>query len=117
MIRISEYNLIDKNGSMYVVNRNKSVCPLCGEELHKKGWVRRIVRTKQGEKYFVKLRRLFCNSCKKYHRELPDFLYPYKHYESEIINGVMERLITSNTLEFEDYPCEMTMTRWKTQKM
>lgn len=116
MIRILEYDLIDKDGDLYVVNRNKSICPLCGGELCKKGNVRRIVKTKNGKKYVVNLKRLFCNNCGKYHRELPDFLYPYKHYESEIINGVTEGLITSNTLEFEDYPCEMTMNRWKAEK-
>ena len=42
-----------------------------------------------------------------------DFLHPYKQYDSEIIDGVIEGLIDSDTLGFEDYPCEMTMKRWR----
>ena len=28
-------------------------------------------------------------------------------------HGVLEGLITCETLGFEDYPCEMTMIRWR----
>lgn len=37
------------------------------------------------------------------HRELPDFIFPYKQYEAEIIIGVLEGFITCETLGFEDY--------------
>ena len=39
-----------------------------------------------------------------------------KEYESEIIIGVIEGLITPETLGYEDYPCEMTMNRWLSEK-
>lgn len=38
--------------------------------------------------------------------------FPYKQYEAELISGVLEGLITVETLDFEDYPCESTMKRW-----
>ena len=50
------------------------------------------------------------------HRELTELLFPYKQYESEVITGVLEGLITCETIGFEDYPCEMTMLRWLSQK-
>ena len=50
------------------------------------------------------------------HRELPEELFPYKQYESEVIRGVLEGLITCETLGYEDYPCEVTMIRWIAQK-
>lgn len=50
------------------------------------------------------------------HRELPSSIIPYKEYESEIIIGVIEGLITPETLGYEDYPCEMTMNRWLSEK-
>lgn len=56
--------------------------------------------------------RLRCCNCHAVHRELPDFIFPYKQYEADIIIGVLEGLITCETLGFEDYPCEMTMIRW-----
>lgn len=40
-------------------------------------------------------------------------LYFRKQYEADIIIGVLEGLITCGTLGFEDYPCEMTMIRWR----
>jgi hypothetical protein len=55
--------------------------------------------------------------CGAVHRELTDDILPYKQYEAEIIRGVLEGLITSDTFGFEDYPCEVTMVRWKAQKL
>lgn len=48
--------------------------------------------------------------------ELSELLVPYKQYEAEVIIGVLEGLITCETIGFEDYPCEMTMLRWLSQK-
>lgn len=50
------------------------------------------------------------------YRELSELLVPYKQYEAEVIIGVLEGLITCETIGFEDYPCEMTMLRWLSQK-
>lgn len=49
-------------------------------------------------------------------REMGGLFFPYKQYEAEVIFGVLEGLITCETLGFEDYPCEMTMLRWLSQK-
>ena len=46
---------------------------------------------------------------------LPDYILPYKHYESEIIFGVLEGLIDLDTYGYEDYPCETTMNRWRAE--
>ena len=54
--------------------------------------------------------------CGVLHREIPNDLLPYKQYEVEVIKGVIEGLINCETLGFEDYPCEMTMNRWLSQK-
>lgn len=39
----------------------------------------------------------------------------FKHYEADIIDGVVEGLIGPDTLGYEDFPCEETMKRWKKQ--
>lgn len=75
--------------------------------------VKRIIRMKYGHKNNIYIRRLRCQNCNSLHRELPDCLFPYKQYESEIIKGVLEGYITCETLGFEDYPCEITMMRWR----
>lgn len=95
-----------------MVESGATVCPYCNGELKYYDSVRRIVRTKYGKTTFILLRRLRCNNCRSIHREIPEIIFPFKHYEKEIIIGVVEGLITYNTIGFEDYPSELTMTRW-----
>ena len=91
---------------------NVSTCPECGGTLKYYDKVRRIVRTKGGTTWYEKIKRFRCIECKRLHRMLPYTILPFKHYEAEIIEGVVNGIITSDTLGFEDYPCEMTMIRW-----
>ncbi len=97
-----------------MITNNESVCPRCGGQLKYYDSVKRIVRTKNRNTRKIIIHRYRCLSCFSIHREIPNRILPYKQYESEIIIGVREGLITSNTLGYEDYPCEMTMIRWKT---
>lgn len=99
-----------------MVSMNASICPKCGGELKHYDSVQRIIRTKARRTSWMSLRRLRCVECGTFHRALPEVLFPYKQYEAEVIRGVLEGLITCETIDFEDYPCEMTMERWKAQK-
>lgn len=74
--------------------------------------VDRIVIRKYGIKEKTKIVRFRCDCCAVTLRELPDWLLPFKHYDKNIIVGVVEGLINSNTIGFEDFPCEITMKRW-----
>lgn len=96
-----------------MISNDESTCPHCDGNLKYYDSVKRIVRTKRRVTKKVIIRRMRCLNCGSMHRELPDFIFPYKQYESEIIVGVLEGIITSEKLGFEDYPCEMTMARWK----
>lgn len=95
------------------IANNASKCPNCGGTLKYYDKVRRIVRTKGGYKRQFKVRRFRCVVCYKIYRELPRFVMPYKQYSTKIIQAVVNGKITSDTKGFEDYPCEMTMKRWK----
>ena len=95
-----------------MVTINETVCPNCGGGLRYYDEAQRIVRTSGGNSKWVNIRRLKCDIYGLLHRELPVYLTPYKHYDCEIINGVVEGYITSDTLGYEDYPCETTMQRW-----
>lgn len=99
-----------------MISNNELTCPCCGGVLKCYDKVERIVRTKNRVSKRVKIRRLKCVNCGVMHRELPDYILPYKQYEAEVIIGVLEGLITCETLGFEDYPCEMTMLRWLSRK-
>ena len=99
-----------------MVTTEQSVCPNCGGALKYYDSVPRLVRTKGRRKFQVSVRRFRCVRCGAVHREITELLFPRKHYEAEVIIGVLEGLITCETLGFEDFPCEMTMLRWLSQK-
>ncbi len=88
------------------------LCPICGGSLSTYDHVTRIIKRAKGLKESILIRRRQCKSCGKLHRELPDSLLRYKQYEKEIIENVVSGDITPYDLDYEDYPCEMTMKRW-----
>ena len=55
-----------------------------------------------------------CKECGKKHRLLPDDQVPFKHYESELIEKVIDdNLSEEEALEAEDYPCDETKNAWR----
>ena len=96
-----------------MVRNDKSICQNCGSKLKRYDKVSRIVRTKGGKTSWIEIERFRCPVCGQIHRELPDYIFPYKQYEAEVIRGVLEGFITCETYGYEDYPCEMTMIRWR----
>lgn len=95
-----------------VISIGQKYCPICGGELRYYDRVSRIVRTKGRKTTYIWLRRFRCFGCESVHREIPSNIHPYKQYEAELISGVLEGLITQDTLGYEDYPCEATMNKW-----
>lgn len=96
-----------------MVSDEKLTCRNCGSRVKRYDNVSRIVRTKGRKISWVKVERFRCPVCGQIHRELPDYIFPYKQYEAEVIRGVLEGFITCETYGYEDYPCEMTMIRWR----
>lgn len=95
-----------------MISNNVSNCPKCGGELKYYDKAKRIIRGKGGFRQEIKVKRFRCVVCCHVHRELPNYIYPFKQYEAAIIDGVLEGSITPETIGFEDYPCELTMIRW-----
>ncbi|MCR5776378.1 MAG: DUF6431 domain-containing protein [Lachnospiraceae bacterium] len=87
-------------------------CPTCGGKLEYRDSRKRIHRSAGGTVKYLIIRRFKCTDCGAYHNELPDCCVPYKHYDSRIICDVIDGKVTSDDIEFEDYPCEETMKRW-----
>lgn len=55
-----------------------------------------------------------CEDCSTTHRILPDDQVPFKHYESELIEKVIDDVLTDDeVLESEDYPCDETKAGWR----
>lgn len=91
------------------------VCPVCGSPLSLRDHKKRIWKKAGGIKDWILIERMQCtnDNCRKLHNVLPDLLVPQKHYESELIEAVIDGVITEDLLGTEDYPCEMTMKRWR----
>ena len=89
-----------------------SYCPVCMEELSYRDSCKRILLQEGHERHVCIIRRMKCTKCGILHRELPDFLVPYKPYTAEVISGVLDGQVTPYDEDSADYPCEMTMHRW-----
>ena len=87
-------------------------CPICEGSLYYRDSRKRIRKKDGGINEHLQIRRFRCCDCHSLHNELPDCLVPHKHYEAEVISGVIDGVVTPNDLESEDYPCMRTMIRW-----
>ena len=83
-------------------------CPRCGGKLSPYGTRDRICK-KLEQTQWIRIRCLHCSKCGSTHRELPDFLTPYKHYETAVI----EQTVRENAKEIEVDVEESTILRWK----
>ena len=83
----------------------------CGETAKYRDSVRRMVRIEYGKRIYVNIPRYICQKCGKY-RVLPAYILPYKHYRKDIMEGFRSGYFTKDLLEFEDYPCDLTVYRW-----
>ena len=95
-----------------MVSEGNTNCPKCGGKLKYYDHVARVVKERYGRRKHLFLSRYKCCECHSVHRALPEEILPYKHYTSDVIFGVINGLITYDTLGFEDYPCEWTMQWW-----
>ena len=89
------------------------VCSKCGSVMKYYDRVKRVVRLAYGSKKNVYIKRYSCRKCGSVCRILPEHILPYKHYEKKIIEGFVLGRLTSELLEYEDYPCETTIANWK----
>ena len=100
--------------TVFFVKSSENVpgCPCCGGQLRYRDSRLRIRKHEGGDRDFLSIRRFRCTSCESYHNELPDVLLPYKHYESEVISGVIDEIVTPHDQDSEDYPSVSTMLYW-----
>lgn len=101
MVYVRDCIIEVKNGIDRVRSESAVYCPDCGMKLLFHGTCKRKVREQEKTRCYV-LRVLFCKSCKRTHRELPDFIVGYKRYSrDELCEIVMNE---------ESYSCEDSMT-------
>jgi len=92
-----------------VISNEIMICPLCGGCLLYRDSRRRRLKNLAGIVSRFLLRRLRCQSCGKIHTEIPDIIQPYKHYDSETIQHVLDGSGGASCCAADD----STIRRWK----
>ena len=78
-----------EDGLIYIISEEVHSCPKCKGQMKSKDYRERQGRTKYGDKVQYLLRRLQCKECGAIHIELPYILLPYKRYNAEAIESVL----------------------------
>ena len=66
-------------------------CPFCDcSKLIKKGWRKRKLYMLIGTLMIFMIRRMKCKTCCKIHHVLPNIIVPYKRYDAETIEKIIE---------------------------
>ncbi len=114
MIIISDYTLVLKEdfGVLLRAVRTPIFVPYVGERSATEIPDLASEKGKAALREQLMIRRFRCQNCHAYHNELPDCRVPYKHYEAEVIAGVLDEVILPDDLDSEDYPSFNTMLRW-----
>jgi len=112
VIIVSSFELTHNSASGFFTIRSteESVCPYCSGELIYRDSKLRKSEDLTGNISCFLLRRLRCQgNCKTLHTELPDIIQPYKHYESSVIQSVIDGSADASTCHADD----STIRRWK----
>ncbi|SMC61134.1 DUF6431 domain-containing protein [Papillibacter cinnamivorans] len=91
----------------FVRSRENVSCPICGGQLLHRDRVIRTFRESDGERKRLSIRRLVCAECRRLHRELPDFIVPFKHYVCDVIEAAIEAIVSDISAD------DCTIQRWR----
>jgi len=93
----------------HIISAEKVNCPLCDGNLTYRNSKPRGRIDIAGIKSFFLLRRFTCSQCQRLHTEIPDFLQPFKHYDSHAIQSVLDNTEDAAICAADD----STMRRWR----
>ena len=89
MLSVSSFNQHCKGNIITVRGKSDIPCPVCSGFLKVHGTCIRKVRLIDATRVY-RLRVMECTNCHRTHRELPDFIVPYKRYGTEAIIDIVE---------------------------
>ena len=89
------------------------LCPECGGLLKYRDKVPRIQKQIGGEKQIYMINRMKCSNvaCGKLHRQLTDRMVKFKHFAAQVIEDVIDEVISEE--DGLDHPCDGTMMQWR----
>ena len=97
---------------MFFIESNEvCICRECNGLLKYRDKVLRGQKQIGGERKLYMINRLKCTGCGKLHRQLTDGMVKFKQYAAEVIEDVIDEVITE--ADPIDYPCEGTMKHWR----
>lgn len=98
----------EQSGDIFRIrNKEAPLCPGCGSLLSGYDTRLRHCIGSDGLQKWFRLRRMKCPTCKRLHLEIPSFMEPSKHYESELIRRTVSGA-------GDDCPADdSTIRRWK----
>jgi len=102
-----KYN--EETGIYTILSMIACNCPLCGGAVYHRDFKSRSSKKLSGEIWHFMLRRLLCDNCAKLHTEIPDIIQPFKHYDSETIQSVID----GGEKAMDCVADESTINRWK----
>ena len=114
MVIVSSCELTYNNTSGFstITTKESLACPFCCGELIYRDYRFRELKNLLGEVRCFLLRRLRCQgTCKTLHTELPDIIQPYKHYESSVIQAIINDSADAAACHADN----STIRRWKTE--
>ena len=120
MISIKEYHTeysADKQAS-YVWADEPLSCPSCdSSDIIKKGWRSRKLITFIGTILFLLVQRVRCKGCGRIHHVLPDTIVPYKRYDAETIEAVIDGNPEEALCELEEREIYRIKSWWAEMKL
>jgi len=111
IVSLFKLNHNESLGIFTITAKENICCPLCNGELIYRDSRPRKLKNLLGEVWNFFLRRLRCQVCKKLHTELPSIIQPYKHYDSNAIQSVLDGSVNTSTFVAD----VSTIRRWKTE--
>ena len=84
------------------------LCPDTGTPMKQSGTARRIIR-EPDKTYYIWIPVYYSVYADRYHRVLPDFVIPFKHYISNVIKASEEN---HPDLDYYDLPSDSSRIRW-----
>ena len=91
-IIVSHFLEYVKDGIHYITGTETVLCPDCGQIMNPHCRCGRYIRRLNGMRDKLSVRVLFCALCHRYHRELPDFVTPFKHLCTEAIAAIHDAI-------------------------
>ena len=107
MITHSDQYINPETGKIHICGKKYPNCPKCNNIMKFRDTCNRHSKNKESECTWYVLRRFEC--CGSTHREIPDFLFPYKHYEADVVQAAIDGNTDGIAAD------ESTIRRWQSQ--